>query len=255
MTTTRRTFLQKAALTAGAGLALPQLMAHPVDASLEAVLADLQGKTILFQGDSITDAGRGRDNKASNNPKGLGSGYAGIIAAHLTAKYPTQGIQVYNRGISGHKVFQLADRWQEDCFDLKPDVLSILIGVNDYWHTLNKANPYQGTVEVYEKDFRALLDRTFMKIPNLKLLICEPFMVKGGKAITEVWHTDFPPYQAAARRIATDYGATWVPFQAVFDKALTQAGPEVWCPDGVHPSPAGNQIMADAWLKGLKKTK
>jgi lysophospholipase L1-like esterase len=248
--TSRRHFLKGAALSAAMSFALPDWLEAAIPTAEE--LAPLAaGKTILFQGDSITDASRNKNVKAANHTRALGTGYAALAAAQVLAKRPQEEIKVYNRGISGNKVFQLADRWQEDCLDLQPDVLSILIGVNDYWHTLS--NNYQGTVPVYEKDFRALLDRTKAQFPEIKLIICEPFMVKGGSALTEVWHTDFPPYQAAAARIASDYGAVWLPFQDLFDKALTKGSVAHWCPDGVHPSPAGNYLMAQAWLKGLKK--
>jgi lysophospholipase L1-like esterase len=111
-----------------------------------------KGNTILFQGDSITDAGREKEKELPNNPKSFGSGYAFLAASALLNALPEKNLTIYNRGISGNKVFQLANRWDKDCLDLKPDVLSILIGVNDYWHKRN--GNYDGTVEVYESDFR-----------------------------------------------------------------------------------------------------
>ncbi|MDZ7693378.1 MAG: GDSL-type esterase/lipase family protein [Balneolaceae bacterium] len=108
------------------------------------------GATILFQGDSITDAGRNKDMGDANNPGALGNGYAFLTAANLRKELYSKNLQCYNRGISGNKVFQLSDRWQEDCLDLEPDVLSILIGVNDYWHT--RSGNYDGTPKVYFDD-------------------------------------------------------------------------------------------------------
>jgi lysophospholipase L1-like esterase len=114
-----------------------------------------QGDTVLFQGDSITDAHRSRKNEQANDPAALGRGYAMLIASELLGKLPGKALNTYNRGISGNKVYQLDERWQQDGIDLEPDVLSILIGVNDYWHM--RQGRYDGTPEIYAKDFRSLL--------------------------------------------------------------------------------------------------
>ncbi len=202
--------------------------------------------TILFQGDSITDAGRDRSWYYANDPRGMGGGYVYQIVSHLLGTHPEKEWRYYNRGISGNKVFQLADRWEDDCLHLEPDVLSILIGVNDFWHSLRD---YDGTVEVYNTDFRKLLDRTLKRLPNVKLIIGEPFAVKGGSAISDQWYPDFPGYQEAARDIANDYKAAFIPYQQIFDQALDQAPVSYWCPDGVHPSMAGAYLMKEAWIK------
>lgn len=206
--------------------------------------------TILFQGDSITDAGRNRANYYANDAYGMGLGYVHQIVTTLLGKHPTKNLKCYNRGISGHKVFQLANRWEEDCLQLQPDILSILIGVNDFWHTLS--HNYQGTVEVYEKDFRALLDRTKKALPNVKLIVAEPFVLRGTAIVEEKWYPAFAAYQKAAKSVANDYGAAFIPLQAVFDKALEIAPVSYWCPDGVHPSLAGAHLMAEAWLAALE---
>ena len=205
--------------------------------------------TILFQGDSITDAGRNRGSYYANSGGGMGGGYVFQIVADLLGKYPGKGFRFYNRGISGNKVYQLADRWEDDCLQLKPDVLSILIGVNDFWHTLTQN--YEGTAKTYGSDLRALLDRTIKAYPDIKLILGEPFAVKGGTAINENWVKDFPDYQIAARKIAKDYKAILVPYQKVFDEALKVAPVSYWCWDGVHPSMAGAYLMKNAWLEAF----
>ncbi|HEX3599993.1 MAG TPA: GDSL-type esterase/lipase family protein, partial [Lacipirellulaceae bacterium] len=116
------------------------------------------GDTILFQGDSITDAGRKRGIDEANSEPALGTGYAWLAAAQMLVDAPDAKLKIFNRGVSGNKVYQLAERWQADCLDLKPNVLSILIGVNDYWHK-HKHN-YEGTLEKYETDYRALIKQT-----------------------------------------------------------------------------------------------
>ncbi|MHC4532874.1 MAG: SGNH/GDSL hydrolase family protein [Planctomycetota bacterium] len=206
-----------------------------------------KGSVILFQGDSITDAGRDkrRENNA-NDKNALGRGYVYSIAAHMLANRPGDGLKIFNRGISGNKVFQLANRWDKDCLDLKPDILSILIGVNDIWHALN--GNYDGTVEKYEKDYRALLERTFKALPNLKLVICEPFVLRCG-AVNDKWFPEFDKYRGVAKKMAKEFRALFVRFQSMFDDAVKQASPSHWAGDGVHPSMAGAQLMAQEWLK------
>lgn len=205
--------------------------------------------TILMQGDSITDAGRDKAKYYANDAAGMGRGYVYQIVSNLLGSQPEANLRFYNRGISGHKVFQLADRWEDDCMQLKPDVLSILIGVNDFWHSLTN---YKGTVEVYEADFRKLLDRTLTALPNVKLIIGEPFAVKGGKAIDKRWFPDFPEYQVAAAKIAKEYKAEFIPYQKIFNDVLNIAPVSYWCPDGVHPSIAGGHLMKEAWIEAFE---
>lgn len=241
----RRRFLHKCTLAILAST-MPGLPA--VRAFTEGTNNSATRKTILFQGDSITDAGRDRGHYYPNDGWGMGGGYVRMVASTLLGAHPKAGYRIYNRGISGNKVFQLADRWEDDCLQLRPDVLSILIGVNDFWHTLDFN--YPGTAKTYENDFRDLLKRTLDELPDLQLIIAEPFAVAGGSAINEKWEA-FRPYQEAARRIATDFKAAFIPLQRIFDEALHHAPASYWAPDGVHPSMAGDYLMAQAWLTVL----
>ena len=202
---------------------------------------------VLFQGDSITDMGRSRDEAAKpNNQAALGEGYAWFAGAELFVDRPKDDLKIFNRGVSGNKVFQLAERWDADCLALKPDVLSILIGVNDFWHTLS--GNYAGTVQIYERDYRTLLTRTLKTLPKVKLIICEPFTLRTGH-VNEKWFPAFDEYRAAAGRVAQSFHATFVPFQAMFDEAVKFAPPETWAKDGVHPTASGASLMAHNWLK------
>ena len=207
------------------------------------------GDVILFQGDSITDAGRDRTNVSPNNSKSLGQGYSFLIASELLKKFPEKQLSIHNRGISGNKVYQLAERWEKDCLEIKPDVLSILIGVNDYWHMRN--GKYDGTTDVYRNDFRSLLEQTKEKLPETKLIICEPFILPGTRAVDETWIAPFREYQLIASAIADEFNATWVPFQTAFNRAAKLVPATYWTGDGVHPSMAGAQLMADSWLDAL----
>ncbi|MEP4077464.1 SGNH/GDSL hydrolase family protein [Haloferula sp.] len=204
-----------------------------------------KGTVILFQGDSITDAGRDRKAKGFNNSKAFGRGYPFLIASSLLQNHPERGLKTYNRGVSGNKVPDLDARWQSDCIDLKPDVLSILIGVNDIWHKLN--GKYDGTVEVYEEGFTALLERTKKELPRTRVVICEPFVLRCG-AVKGHWFPEMTERTAAAKRVAEAAGATWVPFQEAFTAAVKRGvAPAYWAGDGVHPTMAGHMLMAKAW--------
>lgn len=207
---------------------------------------------ILFQGDSVTDNGRHRSDYYANRAAGLGFGYPFHAASALLGQYPKKNFRLYNRGISGHKVFELANRWEEDALMLQPDVLSILIGVNDFWHVLDFG--YKGTVETYKADYRQLLSRTRKRLPNVKFIIGEPFALMGGTAIIEEkWIPKFAEYQRAAKEIAVEFDAAFIPYQSIFENALKEAPVSYWCPDGVHPSMAGHYLMTMNWLKTFMK--
>lgn len=223
----------------------------PSGAGEKLQLAIPENAKILFQGDSITDAGRDKKVLNPNVSSALGSGYAFMAAAILLQEFPEHNLKLFNRGISGNKVYQMADRWEEDCLDLQPDILSILIGVNDYWHTIDL--DYNGTVEVYENDFRALIKRTKESLPGVQLIIGEPFALEEGSAITDNWYPEFPDYQRAAKSIAREFGAAFIPYQSVFDKASETVSPTYWSEDGVHPTIAGSMLMAQAWLETVKR--
>ncbi len=179
----------------------------------------------------------------------MGNGYASMAASALLTSQPDLHLSIYNRGISGNKVHQLDARWQSDCLDHQPDILSILIGVNDIWHGLQ--GRYQGTVQTYEDDFMALLERTRKALPKVQLVICEPFVLKCG-AVNQKWFPEFDHYRASARKVANKYSASFVPFQEMFDQAVTYAPPQHWAGDGVHPSPHGAALMADFWLQAVR---
>jgi lysophospholipase L1-like esterase len=206
------------------------------------------GQTILFQGDSITDVRRKRNDAAANSPPALGQGYAWMAAARLLVDHPDDNLKIYNRGVSGNKVYQLAERWQADCLSLKPDVVSVLIGVNDLWH--KREGSYDGTVEKYEKDYLALLNRTKAALPKVKLVVCEPFLLRCGH-VDDTWFPEFDGYRVAAKKVAQEAGATFVPFQTMFDTAAKIAPPALWAADGVHPTCDGNAFMSHAWLKAV----
>ena len=249
-TSSRRKFLQQVTLSSAVTAIIPGIVnAMPAPKKSSSIsLAD--GATILFQGDSITDAGRKKDDKTFNTSSALGGGYAMIAAAEMLNQFPGKNLKIYNKGISGDKVFQLAARWDADMFDIKPDVLSILIGVNDFWAITKHG--YTGTIKTYRDDYNTLLDRTMQKLPDVKLIIGEPYGVTGISAVDASWYPAFNDYRQAAKEIAEKYNAIFIPYQSVFDEAQKKAPGVYWTADGVHPSLAGAQLMAAAWLKAVK---
>ena len=237
---------RRQALALGAATAASTL-AHITAAGAAAEKPKLKkGGVILFQGDSITDAGRDRNSEGNaNDPKMFGRGYPFFIGGGLLADHPGLGLKTYNRGISGNKVPDLDARWQKDCLDLKPDLLSILIGVNDIWHKLN--GKYDGTPEVYRDGFTALLERTRQALPDITLVICEPFVLRCG-AVNDGWFPEMETRRAYAEEIAKKAGAIWVPFQQMFHAAVAAGTePKYWAADGVHPTHAGHALMAKTW--------
>lgn len=249
----RRNFIRNVSLGSLAALSLPSIVsAATANGQARAKKVTLKkDAVILFQGDSITDAGRNRDRNEANDPGALGSGYAYLTAAALLKEYPDRNLKIYNKGISGNKVYQLAERWDADCLQIKPDVLSILIGVNDYWHTLS--GNYSGTVKTYRDDFNALLDRTKQALPAVQLIIGEPFAVNGVKAVDDKWFPAFNEYREAAREIAAKYDAAFIPYQAIYEKVQQAAPGSYWTGDGVHPAIAGASLMAASWMTVIKK--
>ncbi|QTN32466.1 SGNH/GDSL hydrolase family protein [Akkermansiaceae bacterium] len=231
-----------------AALGAASALAPARSAAQEAAVpkAPAKGTVILFQGDSITDAGRKRDVLDANNSRALGNGYPALAAGELLGAYPETELKVFNRGVSGNKIPDLAARWQADCLDLKPDILSILVGVNDLWHTFAFGNKYKATVEDYETGFRELLQRTLKDLPNTRIVICEAFTTRTSD--------EFKPlakYAAAAKKLAEEMKLTFVPFQSVFDDALKAAPAEFWLGDGIHPPPAGHALMCQAWRESV----
>ena len=203
-------------------------------------------QVILFQGDSITDCARDRGRQDQpNNTEALAGGYAGKIAGRLLADNPSLELRIFNRGIGGNRVVDLYARWRQDAIALKPDLVSILIGVNDMWHEFNFRNGVE--LDRFEQIYRMTLEDTRSKLPNAGFVLCEPFVLPCG-VITPLWEADICARQKIVARLATEFGAVLVPFQQMFNAALKEAAPEYWSADGVHPTPAGHERMARFWL-------
>ncbi|GAB6929097.1 SGNH/GDSL hydrolase family protein [Paenibacillus sp. JCM 10914] len=198
-----------------------------------------QGDIVLFQGDSITDCGRDRNYSAS-----LGHGYPLLVDSLVGMKYPELNVTFLNRGISGNRVVDLNHRWQEDCIDLKPDWVSIYIGINDTWRRYDSGDAT--SAEDFKAGYRQLLERTKEAL-DAKLILVEPFVVPVPED-RRAWREDLDPKIHAVRELAVEYGALLVPLDGLFAAASARREAAYWAPDGVHPSPAGHGLIAKAWL-------
>ena len=206
---------------------------------------------ILFFGDSITDAGR--DRAVDHTARSYGTGYPCFIAGELLSQAP-QDYEIFNRGISGHRIVDLYARIKCDVWNLQPDVLSILIGVNDVWHEIGGQNGVE--LERWDKMYRMLIEDTLERLPNVKIIICEPFVLDG-----EATHENFEKflevkmYAKAAQQIAEDYQLPFLPLQDVLEQHAKRLSPENVLVDGVHPTLGGAKLIADEWLKLYKEIK
>jgi lysophospholipase L1-like esterase len=244
----RRKFITNSAIATVASLALPDLVSAAT-AAVKKISLD-KDDVILFQGDSITDWGRTHTETLPNTSQALGAAYPFIAGSNMLTQYPAKNLKIYNKGVSGNKVYQLAERWDADCLALKPNVLSILVGVNDHWHKLN--GQYSGTINTYRDDYKKLLERTKQALPDVKLIIGEPFAYMDVKYVNQSWYPKFNEFRLVAREMADTYHATFIPYQNIFDEALKLAPATYWSIDGVHPTVAGAGLMAKAWLETVK---
>jgi lysophospholipase L1-like esterase len=196
---------------------------------------------IVFIGDSITDCSRAEDSE------GIGFGYVRTIRDWLRARDPVNAPTVINRGISGNKVPDLAARWQADVIDLAPDVLSIMIGVNDVWHGLNPAWRPGVPIEAYIMTYRQILMELRGRLPACRLVLCEPTVIsppapaQGNDALK--------PYVQAVHELAASFVAdAIVPTHDAFRCAESQRIDIDWTTDGVHPTSTGHALIARTWL-------
>ena len=201
---------------------------------------------ILFFGDSITDTGRDRDAKAGA-PNGWGVGYVYQIAAYLGAQDPADELVFTNKGIGGNRVADLEKRLKTDVLDEEPDIVSILIGVNDVWRHFDSG------VESPIKEFAAAYRRICKKITGdgARLVLLEPFVLPTPED-RRAWRAELNPKIEVVRDLAREFEAVLVPLDGLFAAACAQREPEFWAPDGVHPSPAGHALIARAWIDAME---
>ncbi len=204
-------------------------------------------KKILFVGDSITDEGRTKSGLAHFDTI-VGKGYVLFVNAELGRRFPEQ-YTVLNRGIDGNRSVDLYARIKSDIINLKPDILSILIGVNDVWHELN----YQNGVSPakYYHVYSMLIDEVKEALPDIQIVLLEPFVLKGRET-KERWdefREGVCEIAQKAKEIAIKYDLPFITLQDKFDQLLDLAPAEYWLRDGVHPTAAGHMVIKDAWME------
>jgi lysophospholipase L1-like esterase len=244
----RRNFIRNIAFTSLAATISPQL----IQAATLQEPHNFNGgkrKTILFQGDSITDGGRSHDKDWNHI---YGQCYSYLIISKMNFENPTADYHFLNRGISGDNIMNLSARWDKDTLALKPDVLSILVGINDVDNSLSKKIKF--TADDYLLNYDLLLQRTVMALPQTKLVLCEPFILPVGmvKNDPDLWHREVKLRQEIVKKLALKYDATFIPFQSAFDQAVLKAPAAHWIWDGIHPMPAGHELMAREWIKRVR---
>lgn len=201
---------------------------------------------ILFQGDSITDAGRARDNDA--NP---GVGYPLLIKSSLGFEAPGK-YEFFNRGISGNRVVDVYARIKSDIINLQPDVMSILIGVNDVWHEISSENGVDA--DKYFKIYDMLIEEVKNELPDIRIIIMEPFVLKGT-ATEEKWdcfNMEVKMRAAMAKKIAQKYNLPYIELQEGFDELSKNIDGSYWLADGVHPTAMGHEYIKNEWIKTFK---
>ena len=207
------------------------------------------GETLLFIGDSITDCGR---REPQHQP--LGCGYVQMVADMLTIREPKKKITVINRGISGDTVFDLRSRWHDDVFEIKPDWLSIKIGINDLNRTLEGGADLPA--ETFEEIYDSLLSQTAKHFPKCNLLLIDPFFMSRDRVNdsyrTRVLRT-LPDYVDVVHRLSRKYKTRLVKTHDLFKEQLKHHKLEVFSTEPIHPNSAGHLLMADAVYKSLSK--
>ncbi|MFC4810971.1 SGNH/GDSL hydrolase family protein [Paenibacillus sp. GCM10023250] len=202
-------------------------------------------QTLLFIGDSITDGARGRTSDPNHL---LGHGYVFQIAGKLGLEYGADAPEVVNRGVSGDRASDLYARWNEDAIAVRPDLISILVGVNDAYHIVN-GDP-RGASDRFRRAYGHLLEETRAALPDARLVLLEPFALRTGGVAErwDAWSAKLAEYRRAVGELAREHGATFVPLQALFDDACRRAPAAHWIWDGIHPTAAGHELIARQWL-------
>jgi len=209
-------------------------------------------KTILFQGDSITDCDRSRENFAN-----VGTGYPLLVKAQLGLEHP-ESFLFQNRGISGNRIVDVYARIKADIINLKPDYMSILIGVNDVWHEFGNHNGVDA--DKFEKIYGMLIEEVKAALPDIKIMILEPFCLRASatentEEYPDKWNTfrtEVEKRALKARAVADKYGLTFIPLQEKLDKAAETTENTYWLADGVHPTAMGHELIKREWLKAFE---
>lgn len=202
-----------------------------------------KGMTILFQGDSVTDCWR------EHTPDGLGDGYAQMVSQACGALCRDMDLKFVNRGVSGNRCRNLLERYEKDILQVKPDILSILVGINDTWRCFDSDDAC--SIERFESEYRTLLDRVKKDLPACKLILMQPFLLHTLPD-QWAWREDLDAKATLVSRLAREYKAMYIPLQGMFDQLVTGGiDPADLSQDGVHPTALGHRYIAIEYMKML----
>jgi lysophospholipase L1-like esterase len=207
----------------------------------------LKNDVLVFDGDSITDGGRQRTGTDYNHI--MGQDYAYILAGRIGYQYPERNLDFINRGVSSSLIGGMASRWQTDVLDLKPNILTILVGIND-----SMANG-DDDASKYEAIYNKIIEDTLAALPNIKIILGEPFILPVGKH-KDTYASDLAKVklrQAAVERVAAKQHLPLIHFQKAMDDACRKAPPEHWSWDGIHPTYAGHALLAEEWIRAVNQ--
>jgi len=242
----RRFFLLSSVITGVGAVLGDNVLANDLIRRSAPPLADEKNLTILFQGDSITDGNRGRNTDPNHI---MGHGYAFSIASRVGADFPASGFNFYNRGISGNKVSDLQGRWQADALNIKPDVLSILVGINDAALLAGKPSIEPKDFERFESAYRDILQQSKQLNPAILFVLCLPFVFPNIKSKWELYNRAILEMSEIVKKLSTEFDAVLVDFPSVFNKAIKVAPVEYWIWDGIHPTVPAHELLAREWIK------
>ncbi len=216
-----------------------------------------KGPLILFTGDSITDGNRykKKDQEWDLNHQ-IGHTYAYIINGILGSAYPEKQFRFKAKGVSGNRIVDLYARNEVDLYPLKPDILSILVGVND--GPIDRNNYQPTPKEKYEMLYRILLQDVKKQLPECKIILMEPFVCEAGSLKKEgsypLWREAISGYAQVVKKVSEEFGTLFLPLQKLFDEKCAQFEPEYWCWDGVHPTENGHGLIAREWIRAMRET-
>lgn len=211
-------------------------------------------KLVLFQGDSITDCRRDREDISA-----MGLGYANMVTGQLGCEYPDE-YKFINKEIGGNRIVDVYARIKADIINLRPDYMSLLIGVNDVWNELD-GNHNGVSAEKYEKIYNMLITEILEALPDIKIMILEPFVLPTGATVAtekeperwEYFRTEVQKRATIAKGIAQKYNLSFVALQDTLNDACKQAPASYWLRDGVHPTPMGHWLIKNAWINAFKE--
>lgn len=240
----RRNFLKHATVAGmavtGFSIACSNSQSSPIEKP------EKENLRFLFQGDSITDGNRGRNEDPNHI---LGHGYCFAVSSRIGADFPQYGFQFINRGISGNTVGDLEKRWKTDTLDLNPDVLSMLVGINDV-NALVEDREYALDVKAFETTYRKLLSFCRQQNPEILLVLGLPFFFASGwrKKQFDKWHPITLEFAESVKQLAVEFNAVIIDYPKVFLEAQKHAPIDYWIWDGVHPTVFGHELMAREWI-------